>query len=260
MVVAHVHRRAARHCAAGSRSASWTARQAHAHAHGAPPVAGHRTRGECLRKPRAALLNRAQGSSAETATSSSALPEPASRTRRRPSERGQQRPQATAIGNGHRQRPSASGHRQRATNWLTIGIGEVGSCSRQRRSAAAGCPTSSLHTGVAMAVAVWVAESVHQRAVDLRLRQDKRHGPRVRRSNRGPQPGRRGALVVGDARAIKASAGPRGCTASGRYSVSRRRGAARRPHCNSPRWPSRRRPRPHRGGACGDAQSADKNA
>ena len=81
---------------------------------------------------------------------------------------------------------------------VRVGIG------MQRRSATAGCPTSSLHTGVAMAVAVWVAESVHQRAVDLRLRQDKRHGPRVRRSNRGPQPGRRGALVVGAARAIKA--------------------------------------------------------
>ena len=136
---------------------------------------------------------------------------------------------AASTARAHRERHQAtigSGHRQRATNWLTIGIGEIGSCSRQRRSAAAGCPTSSLHTGVAMAVAVWVAESVHQRAVDLRLRQDKRHGPRVRRSNRGPQPGRRGALVVGDARAIKASAGPRGCTASGRYSVSRRRGAA----------------------------------
>ena len=105
-----------------------------------------------------------------------------------------------ARARAHRERHQAmigSGHRQRATNWLTIGIGEVGSCSRQRRSAAAGCPTSSLHTGVAMAVAVWVAESVHQRAVDLRLRQDKRHGPRVRRSNRGPPQGRRGALVVG---------------------------------------------------------------
>ena len=198
MVVAHVHRRAARHCAAGSGSASWTPRQAHAHAHGAPPVSGHRTRGGSLRKPRAALLNRAQSSSAETATSSSALPEPASRTRRRPSERGQHGlqskaatcvpsllPNATAspssrtrrewkspaaatillsdrmasTARAHRERHQAtigSGHRQRASNWLTIGIGEIGSCS---------------------------------------LRQDNRHGPRLLRSNRGPPQGRRGALV-----------------------------------------------------------------
>ena len=57
MVVAHVHRRAVRPCAAGSGSASWTPRQEHAHAHGAPPVSGHRTRGgSCVRSRWPALL------------------------------------------------------------------------------------------------------------------------------------------------------------------------------------------------------------
>ena len=56
---------------------------------------------------------------------------------------------AASTARAHRERHQAtigSGHRQRATNWLTIGIGEVGSCSRQRRSAAAGCSTSSLRS------------------------------------------------------------------------------------------------------------------
>ena len=56
---------------------------------------------------------------------------------------------AASTARAHRERHQAtigSGHRQRATNWLTIGDGDIGSCSRQRRSAAAGCPTSSLRS------------------------------------------------------------------------------------------------------------------
>ena len=65
------------------------------------------------------------------------------------------------------------------------------------RQAPSSCPRGGPSSKSSHAIVVAAQFERISLRLQLRLRQDKRHGPRVRRSNRGPPQGRRGALVVG---------------------------------------------------------------